>query len=192
MINEWGGISGSIDGFKTSVLDYCNNYPQLQICNDVTNLPDVNLNLIEGINLDNFQITDETMEAIEKVKEYIDESDTMLNEFSSNFTTDNIQKINKTIHEIGDDITDQASDIIDSINEFSVEQYYDEELEKFLLDAQEYFDYVYYGVLGFGLFLVAILAFYLIGILLGSCGSIGGPAKRQGILFFKNLPSKLF
>ena len=52
--------------------------------------------------------------------------------------------------------------------------------EEYLLEAQDYFDYVYYVVLGFGLFLVAILALYTIGILLGSFGSVGGPAKRQG------------
>jgi hypothetical protein len=55
-----------------------------------------------------------------------------------------------------------------------------DEIHTTIRDAQDYFDYVHYSFLGFGLFLVFILAFYAIGLLLGGCGSVDGGTKNLG------------
>ena len=180
LINQTQDISTLLEDFKSEAETYCASNP-LTICDSISSLPSVDTEILPKPNaLDGFELGVEIMNAIEGVKNAIKKAEQDINNFSSDFTDDKINEIKKTIDDLKDDITEQIQDFIKQIDNFSVQEMYDKDLEQYLLDAQDYFDYVYYGVLGFGLFLVAILALYLIGILLGSFGSVGGPAKRQG------------
>ena len=189
---EWDGVLKkltdqlvSIDDkatdFKNTVAEseYCSGN-DLPICNTIADIPPLQISLISGLNLDDYKLTEDVLQAIKDVNKVLEDADEMINSFSSDFITDNIQSIKNTIEDLKKDINTQVDDIIKQVNNFNVEDAYENNFEEYLIEAQDYFDYVYYGVLGFGLFLVAILALYTIGILLGSFGSVGGPAKRQG------------
>ena len=173
-------ISTLLESFKSEASTYCIANP-LPICASISSLPSVDTEILPKPNtLDTYQLDETIMNAIQGVKNALEKAEQDINSFSSDFTDDKINEIKRTIDDLKDYITEQIQDFIKQIDNFSVQEMYDKDLEQYLLDAQDYFDYVYYGVLGFGLFLVAILALYLIGILLGSFGSVGGPAKRQG------------
>ena len=175
-------IDGNATDFKKTVADseYCKDSPDLAICKTIANIPSLDISLISDLNLEQYKLSEAVLQAIKDVNKVLENADQMINNFSSDFITDNIQSIKDTIEELKKDINTQVDDIIKQVNNFNVEDAYENNFEEYLLEAQDYFDYVYYGVLGFGLFLVAILALYTIGILLGSFGSVGGPAKRQG------------
>ena len=190
---EWDGVLKkltdqlvSIDGkatdFKNTVAgsEYCKDSPDLEICKTISEIPSLQISLISDLNLEQYKLSETVLGAIQEVNKVLEEADEKINSFSSDFITDNIQSIKNTIEDLKKDINTQVDDIIKQVNNFNVEDAYENNFEEYLLEAQDYFDYVYYGVLGFGLFLVAILALYTIGILLGSFGSVGGPAKRQG------------
>jgi gas vesicle protein len=180
LINQVQDISTLLASFKSEAVTYCESNP-LPICTSISSLPNVDTEILPKPNtLDGFQLDDNIMNAIQDFKNAIDQAEQDINNFSSDFTDDKINEIKTTIDDLKEDISEQIQDFIKQIDNFSVQEMYDKDLEQYLLDAQDYFDYVYYVVLGFGLFLVAILALYLIGILLGSFGSVGGPAKRQG------------
>ena len=175
-------IDGKATDFKKNVADsaYCKGNPDLEICKTIANIPPLDISLISGLNLTQYKLSGAVLKAIQDVNKVLEDADKMINSFSSDFITDNIQSIKDTIEDLKKDINKQVDDIIKQVNNFNVEDAYENNFEEYLIEAQDYFDYVYYGVLGFGLFLVAILALYTIGILLGSFGSVGGPAKRQG------------
>ena len=175
-------IDGNATDFKDAVADsvYCKGSPDLEICKTIANIPSLEISLISDLNLKQYELSKPVLDAIKDVNKVLEDADEMINSFSSDFITDNIQSIKDTIEDLKKDINSQVDDIIKQVNNFNVEDAYENNFEEYLIEAQDYFDYVYYGVLGFGLFLVAILALYTIGILLGSFGSVGGPAKRQG------------
>ena len=185
--NQLGSVKYKIQEFKQIAMDslYCPNpTPPLtpEICKTIDDIPKIDMSILPTPNqLEDYKLDPAIINAINGVKSVLDEAEGLINGFSSQFIDDNVKEIREKIDEIRNDITNEIKDIIDDINEFSVEELYEDELQKPLLDAQDYFDYVYYTVLGFGLFLVAILALYAIGICLGAFGKVGGPAKRQGI-----------
>ena len=182
--SQLSGIKNKIEKFKTDVYDspFCQATPTDSICVAVEQIPDLDTTLLpQPTELDQFKLSTDILNAIDEVRNATNDADTLIKSFTSEFIQDNVEEIKNKINEIKTDINKEVDDIIQDINKFSVETLYEDELQKPLLDAQDYFDYVYYTVLGFGLFLVAILALYAIGICLGAFGKVGGPAKRQGM-----------
>ena len=139
---------------------------------DVTMIPDSSI--VTGLT-----IPDDVFLQLGKLDQTLAEGLDSLTQLTTNFTDDKIKEIIKQLDEIGVTIDENVDDIIDSIATFHLLEDY-RDVEPDIRDSLEYLDFVYYGFLAFGLILVGILFMYLVGIVLGTCGSVGGPTKTVG------------
>ena len=124
-------------------------------------------------------IPDEVFNQVNDLDQTLNDGLNTLNSLTTNFTDDKIKEFTNQLDEIKDTIDKNVDEIIDSISTFHLLEDY-QDIEPDIRDALDYVDFVYYGFLGFGLFLVGILFMYFVGIVLGSCGSVGGPTKSVG------------
>ena len=85
--------------------------------------------------------------------------------------------ISENLKQIIDPIKDAQDSIKDLQNSLQTDNII---FDMTIYDFKDYFQYIYYGFLVFGLFLVFILAFYLLGTLMGTCGSVDGPSRKTG------------
>ena len=101
----------------------------------------------------------------------------------TNFTIDDkmFDDLQTAISDNLKEIIDPIKDAQNSVKDFQKSLHTDNIIfDMTIYDFKDYFQYIYYGFLVFGLFLVFILAFYLLGTLMGTCGSVDGPSRKTG------------
>ena len=124
-------IDGNATDFKKTVADseYCKDSPDLAICKTIANIPSLDISLISDLNLEQYKLSEAVLQAIKDVNKVLENADQMINNFSSDFITDNIQSIKDTIEDLKKDINTQVDDIIKQVNNFNVEDAYENNFE---------------------------------------------------------------
>ena len=185
-IEEWTSLLNDLNSKAQNIDDSFESLKD-QIC--ALSLPDV-CDTISAINFDvsilpssdvlsGATLSNEVLEAISSLNRYIESARNLLNDFSNDFGDEQVQDIRNELDKIGDTIKDNIKDITDTLTDLDIISIYDDN-EDSILEIQDYIGFAFYGFLTFGLILVFVLVFYVVGMSLGSCGSTGGPAKKTG------------
>ncbi len=111
----------------------------------IDDLPDVN-------QFDDVQINDGVLAQISELKKTLNDARASIDKFSDDFIQDNIAGINTTLNEVGKTVKKNVQNILDGLDSLDLMERY-KEIENDLLQAQDLFDYVFYGFVAFGLFL---------------------------------------